>query len=203
MRLMLLWLMLLLLLLVLLHMMLHHCGHRWQPHIFQRGAAAALHQARRRLAAAHGNYIKVFDCVNKIKCEKRRENVGKERRTKTNDKRGRKSRGKQKQSIFMCYSIGEYSYSFSVFIFKLSSFFVANFNCKRVCVCVYLCVCARGITGSYNLCWFGGRHSPFSSGAFLYFSSRLTAIDSRRTRAAGYSLSTSHMSFLLSTKRSL
>lgn len=44
---------------------------------------------------------------------------------------------------------------------------------------------------------------PFSSGAFLYFSNRLTAIDSRRTRAAGYSFSTSHMSFLLRTKRSL
>lgn len=44
---------------------------------------------------------------------------------------------------------------------------------------------------------------PFSSGAFLYFSSRFTAIASSRTRAAGYSFSTSHMSFLLSTNRSL
>lgn len=44
---------------------------------------------------------------------------------------------------------------------------------------------------------------PFSNGAFLYFSSRFTAIASSRTRAAGYSFSTSHMSFLLSTNRSL
>jgi len=44
--------------------------------------------------------------------------------------------------------------------------------------------------------------SPFSSGALLYFSSLLTAMASSRTLAAGYSLSTSHMSFLLRTKRS-
>lgn len=46
-------------------------------------------------------------------------------------------------------------------------------------------------------------YTPFSSGAFLYFSSRFTAIASSRTRAAGYSFSTSHMSFLLSTNKSL
>lgn len=46
------------------------------------------------------------------------------------------------------------------------------------------------------------RALPFSSGAFLYFSSLLTAMASRRTLAAGYSLRTSHMSFLLSTNRS-
>lgn len=44
---------------------------------------------------------------------------------------------------------------------------------------------------------------PFSNGAFLYFSSRLTAIDSNRTLAAGYSFNTSHISFLLSTNKSL
>lgn len=46
-------------------------------------------------------------------------------------------------------------------------------------------------------------YTPFSSGAFLYFSSRFTAIASNRTRAAGYSFNTSHMSFLLNTNKSL
>jgi hypothetical protein len=46
-------------------------------------------------------------------------------------------------------------------------------------------------------------HLPFSSGAFLYFSSRLTAIASSLTRAAGYSFNTSHISFLLNTNKSL
>lgn len=44
---------------------------------------------------------------------------------------------------------------------------------------------------------------PFSSGAFLYFSKRFTAIASKRTLAAGYSFSTSHISFLLKTNKSL
>ena len=50
-------------------------------------------------------------------------------------------------------------------------------------------------------CWI--KHIPFSSGAFLYFSKRFTAIASNRTLAAGYSFKTSHISFLLNTKRSL
>ena len=48
-----------------------------------------------------------------------------------------------------------------------------------------------------------GRRLPFTSGAFLLFSNRLTAIASRRTLAAGYSFNTSHISFFDSTNRSL
>lgn len=46
-------------------------------------------------------------------------------------------------------------------------------------------------------------HSPFSSGALLYFSNLLTAMASNLTLAAGYSFRTSHISFLLKTNRSL
>lgn len=58
-------------------------------------------------------------------------------------------------------------------------------------------------TYSVHIKCFSNIHRPFSSGAFLYFSNRLTAIASNRTRAAGYSFRTSHISFLLNTNRSL
>lgn len=44
---------------------------------------------------------------------------------------------------------------------------------------------------------------PFSKGALLYFSNRLTAIASNLTLAAGYSFNTSHISFFDKTNKSL
>lgn len=121
MQLMLLWLVLmlqLLLLLMLLHMMLHHCGHRWQPHILQRGATAALHQARRRLAAAHGNYIKVFDCVNKIKCEKRREKTWGKKNKNERQKGGEKEKIKGKAKTIDFHVL--FNWGIFVFVFVCS-----------------------------------------------------------------------------------
>lgn len=118
MQLMLMWLMLLLLLqlLMLLHMMLHHCGHRWQPHILQRGATAALHQARRRLAAAHGNYIKVFDCVNKIKYEKGKEKTWGKKNKKERQKGGEKEKIKGKAKTIDFHVL----FNWGIFVFVCS-----------------------------------------------------------------------------------
>jgi len=71
---------------------------RWQPHLLQRGAPTALHQAGRRLTAAHGNYIKVFDCVlnqNRLQTETDANEIDNEKEGKTERKA---------KTIESCYS---------------------------------------------------------------------------------------------------
>lgn len=68
---------------------------------------------------------------------------------------------------------------------------------------IFFSASQKKIITNNNLKYLSDIHLPFSRGAFLYFSNLLTAIASRRTLAAGYSFRTSHISFLLNTKRSL